>query len=159
MTCQNDYSLWNEERRLFSPGWVDANVKVNGSLSIQNAFRYRSSDELDTYPYMGKHGQYAGGGYVYELRGSLSSIRQNISELHRLGWIDDQTRAVIIQMSLYNPNINLFTSVTIVAEILSTGNLITSARFEPVDLQSLFCLIKDLKLISLFIQILRHRRI
>ena len=143
MACQDDYTLWNEERRSFSPGWMDSDVKVNGSQSIQNAFRYRSSEELDTYAYVGKHGQYAGGGYVYEFRGSLSNIRQNISELHRLGWIDQQTRAIIIQMSLYNPNINLFTSVTVVVEMLATGNLIPTARFEPIDLQSLFHLIDD----------------
>ena len=138
MTCQDDYAPWNEERRTFSPGWVNTNMTANSTASIQNAFRYRSSQELDSYVYAGQHGQYAAGGYVYEFRGSLANIRQNISELHRLGWIDEQTRAIFIQTSLYNPNVNLFTSVTVVVEILATGNFFPSARFEPIDLLSTF---------------------
>jgi polycystin 2 len=39
-------------------------------------------------------------------------------------------------MSLYNPNIHMFTAVTLLAEFLSTGSVIPSARFEPMDLQS-----------------------
>ena len=53
-------------------------------------------------------------------------------------WIDDRTRAVMIQISLYNPNIQMFSSVTLLVEFLSTGSLIPTARFEPMDLQSEF---------------------
>ncbi len=32
--------------------------------------------------------------------------------IHQLNWIDNQTRVVIFQLSLYNPNVGLFISVT-----------------------------------------------
>jgi hypothetical protein len=67
---------------------------------------------LDTYTYR----SYGDGGYVYEFRGLLSDLRSNLSGLHELGWIDIQTRALIIQLSLYNPSVKLFTSVTFLAE-------------------------------------------
>jgi polycystin 1L2 len=132
-TCEKDYSLFNEEQRSFPPGW--RNQSTNYSSSIHNAFRYRSGKELDTYVYISDHQTYGSGGYVYEFRGRLSELQSNLSQLHQLGWIDEKTRAVIIQCTLYNPNAQLFTSVTLLAELLSTGGIIPTARFEPLSFQ------------------------
>jgi hypothetical protein len=137
LTCEVDYSFSNEERRSFEPEWINR-MLTNYSSSIVNAFKYKSSDQLDTYTYVGDHGVYDSGGYVYEFRGSLSALRTNLSLLHRLKWIDQQTRAVIIQMSLYNPNIQMFTSVTFLIELLSAGGIFPSARFEPFQIQGSF---------------------
>ncbi|CAF3719225.1 unnamed protein product, partial [Adineta steineri] len=41
--------------------------------------------------------------------------------------------AIIIQLTLYNPNVQLFTSVTFLAEFLSSTGIFTSARFEPMN--------------------------
>jgi polycystin 1L2 len=105
----------------FSPGWSNQSTQVY-SLSIQQAFQYRTSEQT-----------YGSGGYVYEYRGRLSDLRRNLSVLHHLGWIDRQSQAVIIQFSLYNPNIELFTSVILLAEFLSTGGVYPQSRFEPVS--------------------------
>ena len=88
---------------------------------------------MDTFPYLGDHGSYSGNGYVYEFRGRLSEIQGNLSEIHRLGWIDNSTRAILIQMSLYNPNVQLFISVMLLTEFLSTGGISPTARFEPMN--------------------------
>lgn len=116
--CQDDYQLSNEEQRSFEPGWInETHGKVNSS--IERAFVYRSSEELDSYWYIGDHATYSGNGFVYEFRGRLHEIKKNISELHRHGWIDNQTRAVIIEMNFYNPNVHLLTSMVLLAEFLS----------------------------------------
>jgi polycystin 1L2 len=130
--CLDDYSLLNEEKDSFEPGWTN---ETNGvySSSIIEAFKYQSNEELDTYVYVGDHGSYSGNGYVYEFRGRLIDLQSNLSELHQLEWIDNQTRAVIIQFSLYNPNVELFTGVTFLMEFLSTGGISPSARVEPMN--------------------------
>ncbi len=64
----------------------------------------------------------------------MNQMLGNISMLKELSWIDMQTRAVIIQMSLYNPNVNLFIFVTIVAEFSPSGGVSPSARVEPLAL-------------------------
>ena len=138
-TCEKDYSLINEEQRSFHPGWLD-NSTINSSRSIDDAFRYRSGKELDTYVYVGDHATYGSGGYVYEFRGRRSQLQSNLTQLHRFGWIDTKTRAVIIQCTLYNPNAQLFTSVTLLIELLSTGGIIPTARFEPISFQRKNCL-------------------
>jgi polycystin 1L2 len=148
--CLDDYSLLNEEKDSFEPGWKN---ETNGvySSSIIESFKYQSNEELDTYVYVGDHGSYSGNGYVYEFRGRLIDLQSNLSELHQLEWIDNQTRAVIIQFSLYNPNVELFTGVTFLMEFLSTGGISPSARVEPMNFYGNFISFLLIKLIfSLF---------
>ena len=128
--CLTDYNFFNEEKHSFTPGWTNISDGKSNS-SIDQAFQYRSNDQLDTYIYVGEHGTYSGNGYIYQFRGRLNEIRTNLSELHQLEWIDNSTRAVIIQFSLYNPNVQLFTSATLLIEILSSGGIFPTARFEP----------------------------
>jgi len=136
-TCNGDYSMSNEETESFEPGWVNQTTNIYSS-SIRQAFIHQSGTELDTYTYVGDHATYSSSGYVYEFRGRLSDLHSNVSQLHQLEWIDDQTRAVIIQTSLYNPNVQLFTSVTFLVEFLSTGGVFPQSRFEPLSFQSKF---------------------
>ncbi|CAF4162103.1 unnamed protein product, partial [Adineta steineri] len=136
--CIEDYSLFNEEKDSFQPGWTlnqtsTEEEEEDYSSSILKAFQYQSSKELDTYAYVGDYGTYSGDGYVYEFRGRLSDIKSNLSKLHQLQWIDSKTRAVIIQLTLYNPNVALFTSVTFLFEFLSASGIHSSARFEPFN--------------------------
>ena len=127
------YSGSTEETRSFSPGWI-VNQTINSSnSSINQAFQYQTSAQLDTYVYFGEYATYRSGGYVYEFRDSSSQIRTDLSQLHQLGWIDRQTRAVLIQMNLYNPSIPIFTSATILIEILPSSGIYANARFEPID--------------------------
>ncbi|UJR16137.1 hypothetical protein I4U23_003048 [Adineta vaga] len=135
--CEDDYSFGNEETDSFQPGWASYNQTITQTYNstILRAFTYRNGDELDTYSYVGEHRTYSSGGYVYEFRGRLSNLQSNLSKLYELGWIDTQTRAIIIQCTLYNPNVGLFTSITLLTEFLSTGGLYPQSRFEPLSFQ------------------------
>ncbi len=64
-TCQYHYSSSNEEKDSYQPGWVNETTQTYSS-SIAQSFKYSTSEELDTYIYVGDHGTYEGGGYVYE---------------------------------------------------------------------------------------------
>jgi polycystin 1L2 len=104
---------------------------------------YNKSISLDTYSYTGEQATYDGGGYIYQFRGAMNDMISNVSLLRELSWLDLQTRAVIIQMSLYNPNVNLFIFVTILAEFLPTGGVHPSARIEPLSLSTTYQGIND----------------
>jgi polycystin 1L2 len=132
--CEYDYSFSNEEKDSFEPGWNNVTTQMFSS-SIEEAFEYKTGDELDSYIIVGDHETYSSGGYVYEFRGRLIDLQSNLSELHQLGWIDTQTRAVIIQFNLYNPNVELFTSITLLTEFLSTGGLDPQSQFQPFSFQ------------------------
>ena len=130
--CEDNYNIFNEEKGSFDPEWKNQSGQTY-TTSIRRAFQYRSDDALDTYPYSGSHATYSRGGYVYEFRGRLADLHSNISSLRDLSWIDGQTRAVFIDLSVFNPNVQLFTAVTLLVEILSTGGVHPYSRFEPVS--------------------------
>lgn len=50
-------------------------------------------------------------------------LKNQILELKRDEWIDGLTRAVHVELSLYNPHVNLFTFVILVAEFTTIGNV------------------------------------
>ena len=133
--CTDDYLSLNEERGSFAPGW-QSTTNLSFTRTISNAFVHRSSSELDSSTYTGHHATYSGSGYVYEFRGRLNDIRENLTLLRRLSWIDQQTRAILIQFSLYNPNTAQFTAVTLVAEFLANGGVFGHGRFEPFAFHS-----------------------
>ena len=133
--CQDDYSVLNEEKRSFEPGWENLTSQVSNA-SIDRAFQYQSPKQLDTYFTVGNHHTYAPGGYVYDFRGRFSDLQSNLSQLHQLNWIDGQTRAVIVEFTLYNPNVQLFTAVSLLAEFMPTGGMETQSFFQPVSFQS-----------------------
>ena len=107
-------------------------VKNSVQLFVK-LFNINPVKKLKTYVVVGSHGSYSGNGYVYEFRGRLNDLQSNLSQLHQLQWIDQRTRAVIIQFTLYNPNVQLFTSVIILTEFFSTSAIYLTARFETMD--------------------------
>ena len=133
--CRDDYSFFNEERRSFEPGWANLSSQTS-NVSIDRAFHYRSAQQLNSSFVVGNHYTYEPGGYVYEFRGRLTDLQGNLSQLRQLNWIDTQTRAVIVQLTLYNPNVQLFTSVHLLAEFLSTGGVETVSNIQPISFQS-----------------------
>ena len=116
LQCQGDLSRRNEESRSFLPRWMDDDPsKTNADL----AFRYGPD------------------GYVYECPGSVAELRAHLAALRQSSWIDHRTRLITIHLSLYNPNIRMFTSGVLQAEFSSTGSVHPTARFEPIDFRSL----------------------
>ncbi|RNA30894.1 polycystic kidney disease 1-like 2 [Brachionus plicatilis] len=130
--CYHDYGLFNQDKASYGIGW-----SPNKTLErLEDSFGYKSSDQLESYPYLGILTNFYGGGYVYNVNTSHSmhSINSDLSRLEELGWIDAQTRGVLVEFSLYNVNLNLFSYCTILFEFLPTGTILNSARFEPVVL-------------------------
>ncbi|CAF0879264.1 unnamed protein product [Adineta ricciae] len=136
-SCKDSYSFSDEERQSYAPGWLST-TNINYTISIRNSFIYRSSDELDSYVYWGNHGTYSSGGFVYEFLGNFDEIQENLTLLRNLTWIDERSRAVMIQLNLYNPNVKLYTSVTLLVEILSTGEVFPSFRIDPFQMYTEF---------------------
>ncbi|XP_068951487.1 polycystin-1-like protein 1 [Petaurus breviceps papuanus] len=54
--------------------------------------------------------------------------------LRNSGWINKRTREISMHFVLYNPPTNLFTSVSLLAEVLPTGDIITSSLVESFSI-------------------------
>ena len=82
---------------------------------------------------------YMGGGFIFEFKmcdndTDKDALVNNLNLLEAAEWIDRQTRAVFVEFTLYNPNLNLFSYCLILFEILPTGNLIATSEFKPINL-------------------------
>ena len=137
--CTNDLNSLSQDRKSYGFGWSKFNqsyIPPYGYQAMYNSFQFQDSDSLQGLPIEGKFSTYEGSGYVYELRGQLSYIQGNLSLLKQMNWVDRQTRAVFVEFSVFNPNINLVMVSTILVEFLSSGSILTSARFDPLNLFS-----------------------
>lgn len=134
--CVGEYSKLGEEKGNFMYNWTTYDPAYTPSVNmthVYGAYRYRSSDELDSLPYNGKYAVYNGGGYVFDMIGDVDSIVNGIEQLKKSNWIDKRSRSLIIEFTLYNPNVNLFAVVTLAVEILATGNLLNTLTIDVMD--------------------------
>jgi polycystin 1L2 len=140
-SCHYDYNILREEHDDFNPYWSPYNSTQTSNASwskIYNAFKYRRSSDLDSLPYAAQYSTYLGGGYVFDIvqTQNISTVQSQLKNLEKVSWIDESTRALFIEFSLYNPNINLFSYCVIVFEYLPTGSIIKSFDFSPITLYS-----------------------
>nr|CDS18442.1 Polycystic kidney disease protein [Echinococcus granulosus] len=147
--CFSQYHLWDQDERDYLPGWIPTQLAHN-DLPLQ--YRYTRAVERDGFFTKGQLGFYSGGGYVHELRGSSSQLLNEIQNLHKQGWIDHRTRAVIVEMATFNPGSHLFGIIVIKFELPGTGGVIPSFRIEPANLLSFS--ISNVKAFELACQIL-----
>jgi hypothetical protein len=91
---------------------------------VYSAFQYRSNIDLNGYAIAGMYSTYSGGGYVYEMRGTKSFLKGNLTLLQNNNWIDRKTRAVVVEFAVFNPNINLTVVAEILFEFLPSGGII-----------------------------------
>lgn len=65
---------------------------------------------------------YSGGGYVFELRGNEDKLLSRSEQLERTAWVDQYTRAIFIEFTVYNPGTNLFSINTMLLEKPDSGS-------------------------------------
>ncbi|XP_071112058.1 polycystin-1-like protein 1 isoform X2 [Haliotis cracherodii] len=69
----------------------------------------------------GQHGTYDPTGSTIQLSRNRSEAYRQLRELEESSWLDVQTRAVIVELTLFNVPTNLFSSVTLLLEFPPTG--------------------------------------
>lgn len=69
---------------------------------------YQSEGELNGSSYTGRLSTYGGGGFVLDLTSTKTQSLHIIEDLRSNLWLDRGTRAVFIDFTVYNANINLF---------------------------------------------------
>lgn len=130
LECHKKYSILNQDEGVYGQKWKE--LYINDTFSnMADEYKYMDSKELDGYPYYGKMAVYGGGGYVVKLKGSQKKLHETMVRLQNENWIDKMTRAVFIEFTIYNPQVNLFTVCTMLSEFTGAGSIITSYRFEP----------------------------
>uniref|UniRef100_A0A1I7Y2U4 PKD_channel domain-containing protein n=1 Tax=Steinernema glaseri TaxID=37863 RepID=A0A1I7Y2U4_9BILA len=120
--CFSSYQEPNEER-------------LEESSSDRAAYNYQPDSDLQSEWIWGQVSTYGGGGYVQEL--SINNKNESahlIADLKKNRWISRGTRALFIDFSIYNANLNLFCVVQLLLEIPASGGILPSATVNTMKL-------------------------
>ncbi|XP_070582204.1 polycystin family receptor for egg jelly-like isoform X2 [Ptychodera flava] len=131
--CNVEYSMGNEEERNFGVGWTDDSaVFSNESIIITggNPWAYRSTIELAGMPITGKFATYSGGGYEALMGTSLEEAVSVTDHLYTTSWIDKHTRAIFVEFTLYNAQVNLFALIILILEYPATGSVFPGMQID-----------------------------
>ena len=74
-------------------------------------------------PYWGFFETYNGGGFTVDLAGPVSKILTIANLMADFGWIDKFSRAIFTDITIFNPNKNLFSRISVVVEFSETGKV------------------------------------
>ncbi|XP_078571576.1 polycystin-1-like protein 2 [Branchiostoma floridae x Branchiostoma japonicum] len=128
--CTVGYSALTEDTGDYTEGWNGLNETSNviTTEEMERPWKYKFASLIDSFPYFGQHGTYHTGGYYAPLRKTRASSRRLATSLQKSRWLDERTRAVFVEMILYNPHANLFSMVTLVVEFTNLGAVYKGAE-------------------------------
>ncbi|KAG8454241.1 hypothetical protein GDO86_000762 [Hymenochirus boettgeri] len=119
--CYDFYSVWNEDTEPFG-------------LRNGTAWTYTKEKDLNGSSHWGIISTYSGAGYFMDLSRNREESAAQIAMMKNNLWVDRGTRAVFIDFSVYNANLNLFCIVRLLVEFPATGGIFTSWQFQTVKL-------------------------
>ncbi|NWZ62626.1 PK1L2 protein, partial [Acrocephalus arundinaceus] len=130
--CHAPYSLETEDTSVYGEHW---NTSVfDNSSDLSSAWQYQSQSKLRGHPSWGKLAVYGGGGYVIHLGTDPKNASRILQYLFNNVWLDTFTRAVFVEFTVYNANVNLFCIISLMFESNALGAFFTSAELQSVRL-------------------------
>ncbi|XP_046581985.1 LOW QUALITY PROTEIN: uncharacterized protein LOC124289408 [Haliotis rubra] len=127
--CRDEYGWTDDDTKPYLPQWqIIPEENKTDSKKWKTPWVYQSSVKLANAPYVATIATYKGGGYVSLLARQACRTKQIIANLQDNDWLDLRTRAVFMEFTFYNPNVNLFASAVFVIEYMATGSAV--ARVE-----------------------------
>ncbi|NXU90070.1 PK1L2 protein, partial [Xiphorhynchus elegans] len=130
--CHAPYSLQTEDTSVYGEHW---NTSVfDNSSDLSSAWQYQSQSRLRGHPSWGKLAIYSGGGYVIHLGTDPKNASRILQYLFNNVWLDTFTRAVFVEFTVYNANVNLFCIISLMFESNALGAFFTSAELQSVRL-------------------------
>ena len=133
--CNEGYSSSLIEKTNFDPSWkVHTPAADNAWFST---IRYKSywqyKDGKDGVAVKGHSGLYPTGGYQVPLANSPINAKKQLKMLEQDGWIDELTRAVLVELSVYNPPTGFLCTVKLITEFLPTGTAVSDVQLHSIN--------------------------
>ncbi|XP_066934053.1 polycystin-2-like [Clytia hemisphaerica] len=134
--CIGVFNLKNTEKGSYGTGWS----KLTGEQKQHDhptelPWIYKTSEELGSFPILATQHLYPGGGYAVQLF-PKSNWKSILGELKDHLWLDRYSRALILELDVYNAAEKQFISVRMVLEIEPFGGIIPFITVTPVTLDN-----------------------
>ncbi|XP_078056550.1 polycystin-1-like protein 1 [Mustelus asterias] len=133
-TWYNNAAAKSQIPEVFS-GLIQDCRSVNTSI-IHHAVHSNTTKHVGTEQSIqcGRLNCYKGTGSVINLGRTRHETYATLLTLKETEWIDQYTRAVMVEFTLYNPPTNLFTTVSLLAEFPLLGGVLSSTHIESVSI-------------------------
>jgi hypothetical protein len=95
-----------------------------GPTYLKSAFKWSGENVTRQIPISGTLGVYGGDGFVADLPFNRSDSAVMIRDLWNSKWVDSGTRAVVIELSVLNTNVNVIVNSRILFEFGPAGSVI-----------------------------------
>ncbi|XP_057704077.1 polycystic kidney disease 2-like 1 protein isoform X1 [Corythoichthys intestinalis] len=118
------YDVYNEKKE----------DDLNFGLINGTAWSYQTEKVIKGSSHWGLLTTYSGAGYYQDLARTKEESAVVLKELEDNLWLDRGTRAVFIDFSTYNANINMFCVIRLLVEFPATGGAIPSYQIRTVKL-------------------------
>ncbi|XP_016288259.2 glycine cleavage system H protein, mitochondrial isoform X1 [Monodelphis domestica] len=133
--CHVPYSLEAEDMSDYGESWNSTGC--NESSNFYQAWQYQSQTQLRGQSIWGKLTIYRGGGYTVHLGTDPRNASRVLQYLFNSSWLDTFTRAVFVEFTVYNANVNLFCIVTLTFEANTAGAFLPQAELQSIRLYPL----------------------
>ncbi|XP_051024818.1 polycystic kidney disease protein 1-like 3 [Acomys russatus] len=120
---------WQEDREKCAAGWAPLGTNITTADSI---WHYQSQESLGGYPAEGEFAPYSGGGYAVRLGRNSSAAARVLQHLEQGRWLDHCTKALFVELTVFNANVNLLCVVTLILESSGAGTFFTSLRLDSL---------------------------
>ncbi|CAF0782686.1 unnamed protein product [Didymodactylos carnosus] len=127
--CYSTYAPGLEDKYSFGPC---ENIPT-GNCS-NSSFEYSSKNQLFSLNTEGLVSVYDDGGFIQTLDDTQEKSLEILSYLKANLWLTRGTRAVFLDFTIYNANINLFCQIRLIFEFPAVGGMLTSSVFRAVKL-------------------------
>ncbi|XP_067853681.1 polycystin-1-like protein 2 [Heptranchias perlo] len=128
--CEVPYSFDEEDMSNYGEQWTNNTPAQASNLS----YIWQYQPKLQEYPFWRNLALYRGSGYVADLTTEKENASRIVKYLAESNWIDSYTRAIIVEFTVYNANVNLFCVTTMTLETNGIGAFIASTNLESIQL-------------------------
>ncbi|XP_068100439.1 polycystin-1 isoform X2 [Hyperolius riggenbachi] len=111
----------------YDAGWLSSSTTSSG------AWLHSEANSTGSW-YWGFLSLYDSSGYIQLLGATLEENESIIGKLQQDHWIDNLTRALFVEFSLYSPGVDLYSSVMLLLEFPMAGRSLTSAEVRAFPL-------------------------
>lgn len=132
-SCISLYSFGAEDKtQFYLPRWRPFPASQNSSaktldMVCPKPWRYSSAEQTESLPLWGRLSLlYGPGGYLVELGYDKNSASKVTSDLSQLDWFNRFTSAVMVEFTVFNSRVSLFSAVWISVEFSPSGHVVSS---------------------------------
>ncbi|XP_042325588.1 polycystic kidney disease and receptor for egg jelly-related protein-like [Sceloporus undulatus] len=122
--CRPNYNTDPEDQSDYLGSWdVPTNRSISNNSNDFQGFTYQSDIDQWEYKSYGVFNAYGPGGYSFYFfpREQRPNTTLRLNNLQRNSWLDERTWAVIFELTTFNPDVDLYCSITVMFETTDMG--------------------------------------